>query len=53
MAEKEIGTSTTVSALEIGSGGKRLKATESGAFLDNADTFLFLLAEMLNSPGSP
>jgi hypothetical protein len=53
VAEKEIGTSTTVSALEIGSGGKRLRATVSGAFLDNADNFLFFLAEMLNSPSAP
>ena len=53
VAEKEIGTSTTMSASEIGSGGKRLKATVSAAFLDNADNFLFLLADMLNSPNSP
>jgi hypothetical protein len=49
VAEEEIATSTTISAREIGSGGKRLKATTSGAFLDSADSFLFRLAATLDS----
>ena len=41
VSAEEIGTSTTISALEIRSGGKRMKATVAAAFLDNFDSFLF------------
>jgi hypothetical protein len=53
VAEEEIATSTTMSALEIRSGGKRLKAVVAAAFLDSADNFLFRLAAALNPEPSP
>ena len=53
LLEENVGTSATLSALDVGSGGKRMRQVTPAAFLDNIDAFLFRLDAIIGGSTAP
>lgn len=52
LMQENVGTSATLSALEVGSGSKRMRQVTPAAFLNNVDAFLLRLDAMLGGSDS-